>query len=77
MNQNLYTIFDNLSETAGPIWTAQNDKVAVRNFQNHIIESKVTHADDFQLYAVGSFDFNTMMIDPEASPRKITEVPHA
>ncbi len=71
MKQKIYTIFDTIADTAGPIWTAQNDKVAKRNFQYHLSEIKMAQPDDFKLYCVGEFSFNEMHIEKE-TPRRVT-----
>ncbi len=70
MTQNLYTIFDTVAKTAGPIWTAQNDEVAIRNFNYHLKEAHVASPEDFIVYRLGSFNHETLELITET----LTEV---
>ncbi len=65
MKQNLYTIYDKVAKIAGPIWTAQNNEVAIRNFRHHIKEAQIASPQDFDLYQLASFDFEEMEISTE------------
>lgn len=56
----LYTIRDNVAEVAGPVFQANNNSVAFRNFQG--ILKKVDYPNDFQLFQIGSFDDDTMEV---------------
>jgi len=56
----LYTVRDNVAEVAGPVFQANNNSVAFRNFQS--ILKKVDYPNDFQLFQIGSFDDDTMEV---------------
>lgn len=55
----LYTIYDKVTEVSGPLFEAHNDADAIRAFK------KVITADqkDYELYAMGNFDRNTLDIN--------------
>ena len=57
---NLYTIFDSLAQKSGPLMEAENDKVAIRQFQ-HMFKN-VDHKGDFTLHCVGRYDHDTMRL---------------
>lgn len=58
----LYTIYDRLAQEPGPIFTAVNDEVANRKFQQAMKE--VEYKEDYQLHCVGYFG-KDMSLVPE------------
>lgn len=62
---NLYTIFDKVAKDAGPVFAAKNDGVARRNFDNLIKENKINKISEYQLYRVGFYDSENMLVTGE------------
>lgn len=54
MDQKLYVIYDKLAEESGPIFTAKNDMVALRQY-SHLIKD-VENQNDYSLECVGVYD---------------------
>ena len=61
----LYSIRDLVAGECGPIFTAKNDAVAVR--QVCMIMHDVADIDDYALYCVGTFDPEEMVLVDEPS----------
>ena len=51
----LYTIMDRVAEESGPVFSARNQGVAVRQF-NRLVAGDGLDPSDFLLIAVGGFD---------------------
>lgn len=59
-----YSVYDKVAESFGPLFQANNDRVAQRNFSNLMISQfnqnpKTFVPSDFELYMVGGFDNET------------------
>lgn len=54
MKFTVYTIFDEAADEYGPVFTAKNDAVAQRQF-NQLMKT-VEYPGEFYLYKVGEFD---------------------
>lgn len=59
-----YSVYDKIACTFGPLFQANNDNVAQRNFSNLMIQQYTQNPhtfipSDFELYYVGSFDNET------------------
>ena len=54
MKYGIYTIYDEAADEFGPVFTAKNDAVAQRQFQQ--ILKGVEYPAEFGLYKVGDFD---------------------
>lgn len=52
----VYSIFDRVAKECGPLFTAKNDDVAVRNFNNLLVSERVCNHSDYMLYCLGEFD---------------------
>ena len=68
MTMNMYMIYDNAAEEAGPVFEAKNDTIAIRNYTKLLKDTEF--ADDFELYRVGYVDRTTMEVAP-LQPTKI------
>ena len=53
MKMGIYALYDRVAEECGPVWTAKNDAVAIRNAK---ISLKEVRADEHWLYRLGEFD---------------------
>lgn len=69
MKMAIYALWDRLAEEAGPIWTARNDAVAIRNA---LIASKGqdVNQQDFFLYCIGEYDTEKVRLT-EFEPRQV------
>lgn len=65
----MYVIYDRLAEEAGPIFHARNDAVAYRSYDHHISTSRL-NPDEYDLYYVGLYNAEIMLIKPNA-PLKV------
>lgn len=52
----VYSIYDKVAKECGPLFTAKNDDVAVRNFKNLLVSERVSNPSDYMLYNLGEFD---------------------
>lgn len=71
MITNLYTVYDSIAESYGPLYHAKNNMVAMRNFKDLI--KNCPDKSEFDLYFVGSFDDEKGLISKENSPVLITK----
>lgn len=62
----VYTIFDTVANKSGPLFEAENDGVASRNYKQLIQGNLFAH--EFLLYCVGVYDYDTMVITPTNQP---------
>ena len=58
----LYVVFDRVTEESSPLIEAQNDRTAWRNYQRWLKENPVNDPKDYDLYHVGFFDHDTLLI---------------
>lgn len=56
MKLGIYVIKDKIANECGPIFEANNDGVAYRNFQRTIINNKDVNPDDYMLLKLGVCD---------------------
>lgn len=56
MNEKVYAIFDRILEMCGPLFTARNEKHAIRLYRQMLVNSKVDNESDYMLYCFGEFD---------------------
>ena len=59
MIQRLYTIRDTVAEENGPIFTAKNDGVALRQFKE-ILTSIQNDPEEYKLFCIGTWDSNDL-----------------
>lgn len=59
----LYVIKDKVADDVGPVFSAKNDGVAKRHYNDSI--SQVKYPDDYQLIRVGYFDTKYLDVVPE------------
>lgn len=71
MTIRLYTIYDRVAEEAGPIFSAINDGVAVRQFRQLSREISPIDKDSYKLYFLGQFDTSVMSITVEVLPSEV------
>lgn len=71
----LYVIYDLLAEEGGPMIEQPNDKTAYRAFKSFLQESKAP-LEDFELYCIGSYDHDQVMIAPCAKRRVVEGMSH-
>lgn len=74
MKFNVYSVLDSCSGYGVPI-IQDNDAVAMRSFENGCIDRTSvwhTHASDFSLMRVGSFDTTTGLLTAEDPVRLVT-----
>lgn len=60
MKNNIYTIYDKLTEEGGPLFEARNDKVAIRAF--HRTLKGHDNKDDFTLLRLGVYDYERSLV---------------
>lgn len=73
MRRGLYTVYDKVMEEAGPLFYANNNAHARRNFLKMIQEIKVDKVLDYDLMYLGSVNTKTLEIDPCVPAINITE----
>ena len=59
MIQRLYTIRDTVAEENGPVFTAKNDGVALRQYRD-VLNAIQNDPDEYKLYCIGSWDTNDL-----------------
>lgn len=59
MTVKMYTVFDRISQEAGPIQLCKNDAVASRMFVG-MMQKDTINSSDYLLHCVGTFDTETM-----------------
>ena len=72
MRFNLYTVYDELAEEAGPIFCAKNDAVAERQFTALKAEIAETERPNYHLFFLGEYDNVTLIVDGQC-PIKMSE----
>lgn len=68
MKMGIYAIYDSVAEECGPIWTAKNDAVAVRNCRNSLKEVRL---EEYKLYALGELDSEKVLIFAYPKAREV------
>lgn len=63
MLYNVYVIKDKLAEESGPLFTAVNDKVALRKLKEMGIPDSLKH--EYELLCLGTYDSKASFIVPE------------
>lgn len=66
MKFGLYTVLDNKTGFL-PVQVDQNDAAAARNFAHAIMQTGTilnTHAEDYELFKVATFDTETGVVEP-------------
>lgn len=72
----LVSIKDRAIEAYQPIGNVRAEGEAIRVFKDMIADPNTPqnkHADDYDIYIVGTFDDQTGQIDPEIPPRKLAD----
>lgn len=72
MEINIYCIYDKVAEESGPLFTAVNDGIAIRQFRNIPIPPSLKN--DYQLCRIGTYNTKDMSIIPEVL--YTIEIPH-
>jgi len=67
----LYVIYDPIAAHASPVWEAKNDAVALREFKKFASNNKDPAADDYQLYYIGEFHEERLLMESEIPARRI------
>lgn len=57
----VYTVFDKVASEGGPPFTAKNDEVAKRAYQNLVNSQKINYV-DFELVFIGTYDPDTLLL---------------
>lgn len=70
MVQRLYVVYDRVAQESGPIFTAVNDGVALRNVRGLLKDVVPYDRPSYRLMYLGEYDTSTMTIDSEV-PREI------
>lgn len=60
---NIYTIYDEVAQEAGPPFLAKNDGVANRQYQELLLKNRLDRT-EFTLHMIGEYDNQTMIIKP-------------
>lgn len=73
MIMRLYSLYDSVAEEFGPLFSAKNDDVALRNMIQMFAEMKVNIAslNSFHLFHVGDFDTELGKLDSVNSNEEI------
>lgn len=64
MKKKLYTIFDKVAKSSGPVFEAKNDAVAQRAYRQMVVKTGA-NPDEYQLYRIASWDDETMALEEE------------
>lgn len=70
MIYNVYTVYDNVAEEAGPPFTAVNDGIARRMFKNMNIPESLKS--DYKLVRIGFYDSKDMQLAID-EPYEVTD----
>lgn len=62
MQYNIYSIYDKTAEEFGPLFTAVNDGVAIREYKNVGIPEALK--DEYELHCVGTYDSKEGLVLP-------------
>lgn len=57
----LYCVYDSVACEAGPVWTAKNDGIAVRQYQ-HLLKSEGVNSGDYTLYCIGLYNSENLEV---------------
>ena len=75
MKARQYVIFDKAAERSGPLFEAENDAVAARQFRATIQGTREIVADDYDLYFVGIYDDKEMVFEAALPLKVIVQMP--
>lgn len=64
MTVKMYTVFDRVSNEAGPVQLCKNDAVASRMFVG-MMKKDTINPSDYLLHCIGTFDTETMNIEKD------------
>ena len=67
MKMNLYVIRDLVADECGPVFEANNDAVAVRNFKN-LLQKDGVYPEDYELLLVGNINRKIGEVYGEQAP---------
>lgn len=67
----IYSVYDIKAQRYGPLFEAQNDEVASRQFVNLIQGIQAIFRPEYQLFCVGFFDFITGELSQNQPPKQI------
>lgn len=71
MKMRVYAIYDRVAEEGGPIFSAVNDGVAIREFRALIQQCSPVDRDAYKLYLLGVYDSDKVMVFPEDRPVEV------
>jgi len=75
MKLNLYSVYDEVAGDSMPPFTAVNDGLAMRMFENSMVkmvkDSGIDNRSDFKLYRVGAYGTEKQKIVAEAAPVRV------
>lgn len=67
----LYAIYDRVAEQGGPIFSAVNDGVAIRQYRALLQQVSPVDRDAYKLYLVGRYDQDAMRVFEMVNPSEI------
>jgi hypothetical protein len=70
MEMRLYVIYDKVAQESGPLFSAVNDGVAIRNFRGILKDVTAVDKDSYRLFFIGTYD-NVKMNLVESMPDEI------
>lgn len=58
MNKGIYSVYDRIAESYGPLTHFVNDKVAIRTFREacQTVDGYKQHATDLEIHRIGNFN---------------------
>lgn len=75
MEMRLYAIYDCVAEQGGPIFSAVNDGVAIRQYRAVLQQVSPVDRDAYRLYLVGRYDQDSMHVSEMVNPSEIVFEP--
>lgn len=72
---NLYVIFDKVAEESGPPFTAVNDGVAQRNYQQLMRNVPDNQRSEYALFILGTYDPFLMKVEQDLNPIEVETSP--
>lgn len=71
MKNFVYTIEDRIAAEAGPLFTAKNDQVALRQFKALISNSEGVQPDEYRLLKIAQFNTETIKMITFDTPEEV------
>lgn len=71
MQHRLYAVFDKVAEEAGPVFTAVNDGIAIRQFRNLSRDIPPYDKESYVLLYLGNYDSSKVKIDACESVQEV------